>query len=95
MNFLALILLIESHNPQDWRQNHSWAMDPSHSLVEPDRAASLGSGDPGRADCVISRNEIQISRQPAESRVEVARGCTGVLAPGIERSGDGGNQRNG
>src|SRR5580658_6329111 len=95
MNLLALILLIESHNPQDWRQNHPWAMDPSHSLVEPDRPASFGSWHSGRADCIVSSNEIQISRQPAESRVQVARRCAGALASGVERGGDSGNQRNG
>src|ERR1700692_4047189 len=95
VNFFAVVLLIESHNPQNGRQDHSGAMDPSHGLVETDRTASLGSRHSGRTNGVVSGHEIQISRQSAESRVQITRGCTRVLASGVEGCSNGGNQWNG
>src|ERR1035441_10584404 len=69
-------------------------MYPSHGLVKTDRTAGFGSWYLGRADCIVSGNGIQISRHPTESRMQIAGGCARVLAPGVEGSGKGGNQRN-
>ena len=95
VNLFPLALFIESHNSQDGSQDHSGAMYPSHGFMKTDRTASFGSRYPGRADRIVSGHEIQISRHPAESRMQIAGGCARVLAAGIEGSGNGGNQRNG
>ena len=81
MNLFSLVLLIESDNSQDGGQNHSGAMDPSHSLVKPDRTASFSSRHPGRTDGIVSGNEIQVPRQPAESGMprSVSEGSLVVL----------------
>src|SRR5580658_8951092 len=80
VNFLSVALLVESHNPQDGRQDHSRAMDPSHGFMKADWTAGFGSGDSGRADRIVGGNEIQISRHPSESRMQIARGCARIFA---------------
>ena len=95
MNFFAVTFFIEGHNSQDWCEDHSRAMNPSHGLVEADRPAGFSSRHPRRADCIVSGNKVQISRHAAKSRMQVAGGCTRVLSPGVERCGNSGNQRNG
>ena len=84
MNLFALVFFIESHNAQDRRQYHSRAVDPSHGLVKFYRTALFGSGDPGRTDCIVRCDAIQISRQPTQGGMQVAGGRAGVLAPPLK-----------
>src|SRR5579863_9207428 len=70
-------------------------MDPGHDLVKTDRTASLGSGHPRRSDGIVRGHEIQISRHAAESRMQIAGGRAGALAPSVEGGGYGDNQRYG
>src|ERR1039458_9838760 len=95
MNFFAVTFFIEGHNSQDWCEDHSRAMNPSHGLVEADRPTGFSSRHPRSADCIVSGNKVQISRHAAKSRMQVAGGCARVLSPGVERCGNSGNQRNG
>src|ERR1017187_4500156 len=95
MNFFPFVLFVEGHNSKDGRQDHSRAMYPSHGFVKTDRATGFGSRHPRSANRIVCGDEIQVSCHSAESRMQIARGSTRVLAPGVERSGNGGNQRNG
>jgi hypothetical protein len=83
VNLFSFVLLIESDNSQDGGQDHSGAMDPSHSFVKPDRTASFGSRHPGRTDTIVSGNEIQVPRQPSKSGMQIARRGAGALAAGL------------
>src|ERR1700730_285567 len=61
MNLFAVVFLIESNNAQDRRQYHSGAVYPGHRLVKFYRTALFGSGYPGRTDCIVRCDAIQIS----------------------------------
>src|ERR1019366_5327599 len=53
VDLLPFALLIEGDRSQNRRQNHPWAMDPGHSLVETDRPTRFCSGYSGRADGIV------------------------------------------
>src|SRR5579863_1828672 len=98
MNPFSAAELAKSNRPEDGGQDHPWAMNPSHGLVQTDQAVGFGFWDLWSANGKVGAGEIQACGQNAQSGVHIAaRRAAGqaVMAFGAGASDDRSDHRDG
>src|SRR5580658_7101030 len=70
-------------------------MNPGHGFMETNRATLFCSINPGCTDGVVSGDSVQVSRERAQSNVQVAGTRASTLAAGAERRDHRGHQGHG
>lgn len=80
VDVLALVFLFVGKCPQNRRQDHARAMNPSKSFVDADGSAGVSALHAGRANRKVSRGEVQVTRNRSQDEVDRAIGVAGFLA---------------